>query len=112
VLWRRPGQRRSASAAPLRLALAPAQGRLAVRVLKRRGAELAQPIVLDLACAPGAPLYPLPDETSPHACGSGRCAAPQGAEFACSPSTRMARTAASPAQPRRHGARLPHRKAS
>jgi len=61
VLWRRPGQRASATAAPLRLALSPQQTRLAVRVLKRRGAELAQPIVLDLARRPGAPLYPLPD---------------------------------------------------
>jgi len=43
----------------LRLALAPAQERLAVRVLKRRGAELPRPIELDLARAPGAPLYPL-----------------------------------------------------
>jgi protein ImuA len=59
VLWRRPGQRASATAAPLRLALAPAQGRLAVRILKRRGGELAQPVVLDLAREPGAPLYPL-----------------------------------------------------
>ena len=61
VLWRRPGQRASATAAPLRLALSSQQARLAVRVLKRRGAELSQPIVLDLARAPGAPLYPLPD---------------------------------------------------
>lgn len=59
VLWRRPGQHASAAAAPLRLALAPEQGRLAVRILKRRGGELAQPVVLDLARAPGAPLYPL-----------------------------------------------------
>ncbi len=89
VLWRRPGQRASATAAPLRLALAPSEGRLAVRVLKRRGAELAAPIVLDLARAPGAPLYPLPDGV---------------------PVTR--RTSAFAAQPRHHGARLPHRKAS
>lgn len=58
VLWRRPGERASATAAPLRLALAPAQGRLAIRVLKRRGGDIARPIVLDLARAPGAPLYP------------------------------------------------------
>ena len=64
VLWRRPGERASASAAPLRLALAPAQERLAVRVLKRRGAELPRPIELDLARAPGAPLYPLPHRPS------------------------------------------------
>lgn len=61
VLWRRPGQRASAVAAPLRLSLSPLHAKLAVRVLKRRGAELAQPILLDLARAPGAPLYPLPD---------------------------------------------------
>ena len=61
VLWRRPGQRAGATAAPLRMALASEQGRLAVRVLKRRGAELPQPILLDLARAPGAPLHPLPD---------------------------------------------------
>ena len=48
VLWRQPGQRASASAAPLRLALARRMGRLSVRILKRRGAELTQPIVIDL----------------------------------------------------------------
>ena len=89
VLWRRPGQRASATAAPLRLALAPSQGRLAVRVLKRRGAELAAPIVLDLARAPGAPLYPLPD----------------GIPFA-------EHTSTCPSQGHRYGARLAHRKAS
>jgi cell division inhibitor SulA/protein ImuA len=94
VLWRRPGERASAVAAPLRLSLAPSQGRLAVRVLKRRGGELMRPIVLDLARAPGAPLYP------------GGCTA-------ALPSTAapFARTSTS-APPRRHGARLPHRKAS
>lgn len=56
VLWRRPGQRASAASAPLRLGLTPHEGRLAVHVLKRRGAELAQPILLDLARTPGAPL--------------------------------------------------------
>jgi protein ImuA len=86
VLWRRPGQRASATAAPLRLALAPAEGRLAVRIVKRRGVELARPIVLDLARTAGAPLYPLPD----------------GLPVA-------GRTSASPA-PRR--ARLPQRRAS
>jgi len=54
VLWRRPGQRAVATAAPLRLALAARQGRLTVRVLKRRGAELPDPIVVDLDRAPGA----------------------------------------------------------
>ncbi len=44
ALWRRPGQGGSATAAPLRLALAREDGRLAVRVLKRRGVELTQPV--------------------------------------------------------------------
>lgn len=48
ALWRRPGQRGSATAAPLRLALAPQDGLLAVRVLKRRGAELPQPVLIDV----------------------------------------------------------------
>ena len=87
VLWRRPGQRASAAAAPLRLALSPQHARLAVRVLKRRGAELSLPIVLDLARVPGAPLYPLPDGM---------------------PVTRRT----SPAPARRHGLRLSHRQAS
>jgi len=87
VLWRRPGQRAGASAAPLRLALSPSQGRLAVRVVKRRGAELAQPILLDLARAPGAPLYPLPDGLP-------------GARRGASPSAAV------------RGSRLAHRKAS
>ena len=60
VLWRRPGQRSSATAAPLRLALAPRDGRLAVRVLKRRGAELAQPVLVDVGRAPVADLLPHP----------------------------------------------------
>jgi len=46
ALWRRPGQRGSAMAAPLRLALSPREGKLAVRVLKRRGAELTHPVLL------------------------------------------------------------------
>jgi hypothetical protein len=87
VLWRRPGQRASATAAPLRLSLAPDHGRLAVRVLKRRGAELVQPILLDLGHAPGAPLYPLPDGIP------------------------VMRRSSTP-HVRRHGARLPRRKAS
>ncbi|MEP6678029.1 MAG: translesion DNA synthesis-associated protein ImuA [Betaproteobacteria bacterium] len=50
VLWRRPGHPGGATAAPLRLGLAAADGggRLAVRVLKRRGAELAQPVIVDV----------------------------------------------------------------
>jgi hypothetical protein len=67
VLWRRPGQRGGAAAAPLRLALAPHAGShlgsLAVHVLKRRGAELLAPVLIDIgrpgfapACAnPPAP---------------------------------------------------------
>jgi len=57
VLWRRPGVRTRALAAPLRLGLDADQGRLAVHVLKRRGGEVANPVRLDVearwACAPG-----------------------------------------------------------
>jgi len=35
-------------AAPLRLALSPREGKLAVRVLKRRGGDLAQPALIDV----------------------------------------------------------------
>ena len=66
ALWRRPGQRGGALAAPLRLALAPHAGRLAVRVLKRRGAGLAQPVVLDVERLPCAAPSVLPS-TSPAA---------------------------------------------
>lgn len=48
VLWRRPGQHAVATAAPLRLALTPHEGRLAVQVLKRRGGEVMHPILLDV----------------------------------------------------------------
>jgi protein ImuA len=48
VLWRRPGQRGNAAAAPLRLALAPHAEQLAVHVLKRRGATLPQPVLIDV----------------------------------------------------------------
>jgi hypothetical protein len=48
VLWRRPGQRGSATAAPLRLALSPHAAQLAVHVLKRRGAALPQPVLIDV----------------------------------------------------------------
>jgi hypothetical protein len=44
ALWRRPGQRGSATAAPLRLQVSREQGRLAVRVLKRRGSELSRAV--------------------------------------------------------------------
>jgi cell division inhibitor SulA len=49
VLWRRPDVAARATAAALRLGLEARGGRLAVSVLKRRGGELAQPIVIDLA---------------------------------------------------------------
>ncbi|MEO6566677.1 MAG: translesion DNA synthesis-associated protein ImuA [Casimicrobiaceae bacterium] len=55
ALWRRPGQRGSATAAPLRLALAPQDGQLAVRVIKRRGAGLPLPVLIDIDAATGAP---------------------------------------------------------
>ncbi|HTI48706.1 MAG TPA: translesion DNA synthesis-associated protein ImuA [Casimicrobiaceae bacterium] len=55
VLWRRPGQRSVAAPVPLRLALEPRDGRLAVHVVKRRGAPLAQPVMIDVARAPGTP---------------------------------------------------------
>ena len=55
VLWRRPGQHGRATAAPLRLALSPHAGRLAVHVLKRRGAELPQPVLLDVGAAQPRP---------------------------------------------------------
>jgi cell division inhibitor SulA/protein ImuA len=55
VLWRRPGRHAIAAQAPLRLALDAHDGQLAVRVLKRRGPELAQPVMLDLAHASGTP---------------------------------------------------------
>ena len=99
VLWRRPGEQARAAVAPLRLALGPWQGRLAVRVLKRRGGELARPIVLDLARAPGAPLYPLMHAAAmPFASKGGS-------------QTDIPRTSSS-LPVRRHGSRLPHRKAS
>lgn len=55
VLWRRPGQHAEAASAALRLALAPHHGQIAVRVVKRRGGDIARPILLDV----GAPLPPL-----------------------------------------------------
>ena len=57
VLWRRPGQQAAAAAAPLRLGLSPQDGKLAVRVLKRRGGDLAQPVLIDVDAPPTA----LPD---------------------------------------------------
>jgi hypothetical protein len=64
ALWRRPGQRASATAAPLRLSLAPQDGRLAVRVLKRRGVALPQPVLVDVA-QPVAPAPALPAQAAP-----------------------------------------------
>ena len=67
VLWRRPGQCGSATAAPLRLALSPHAGQLAVHVLKRRGAELPQPVLIDVG-RPGSPpaaTIPLPHVPAP-----------------------------------------------
>jgi cell division inhibitor SulA/protein ImuA len=48
VLWRRPGQRASATTAPLRLALDMRDGKLAVTIVKRRGGDVARPIVIDV----------------------------------------------------------------
>lgn len=48
VLWRRPGQHAIASAAPLRLALAPCDGQLEIKIIKRRGGDVAHPIVVDV----------------------------------------------------------------
>lgn len=58
VLWRRPGQRAVASAAPLRLGLSPSPTRtqLAVRILKRRGGEVPQPVLLDVVLPRSRPL--------------------------------------------------------
>jgi hypothetical protein len=61
MLWRRPGQRGSATAAPLRLALSPHGSNLAVHVLKRRGAELPAPVLIDVGrpgCMPASALPP------------------------------------------------------
>jgi len=67
VLWRRPGQTGGATAAPLRLGLAAAGGgnRLAVRVLKRRGAELSQPVMIDVSGAGFSPPLPAPRRRVP-----------------------------------------------
>jgi protein ImuA len=58
VLWRRPGQQAVATAAPLRLALAPQGCRLSVQVMKRRGGGVAQPVLIDVD--PAAPALPDP----------------------------------------------------
>jgi cell division inhibitor SulA len=49
VLWRRPGVTAQAVSAPLRLGLASGDGMLEVRVLKRRGGEVAAPVRIDVA---------------------------------------------------------------
>jgi len=64
ALWRRPGQRGSATAAPLRLALSRQEGKLAVRVLKRRGTELAGKILLEMSLDPGNGIKPGLDSIS------------------------------------------------
>lgn len=51
VLFRPPQVARETTPAPLRLALATAHGELAVRVLKRRGSPLVNPILLSSAVA-------------------------------------------------------------
>lgn len=56
VLWRRPGQQTIATAAPLRLALAPQGRRLAVKVIKRRGGDVARPVLIDIDAS--APAFP------------------------------------------------------
>jgi cell division inhibitor SulA/protein ImuA len=58
VLWQRPGQQAVAAAAPLRLALAPQDGQLSVQVQKRRGGDVAKPILLDVEAAPALPDRP------------------------------------------------------
>ncbi len=79
VLWRRPGQHAIASAAPLRLALSPHERRLAVRVLKRRGGDVATPVLLDV----DAPRTALPDpRTSAGRAIAGTPTLPEGAQFA------------------------------
>lgn len=60
VLWRRPGQHVQAASAALRLALSPHHGQLAVRVVKRRGGDLAQPVLLDLGHRTVLPCLPMP----------------------------------------------------
>ena len=66
VLWRRPGQHAIASTASLRLSLAPREGRLAVRVLKRRGGDLAQPAIIDVDASLPPPLQRVDSAMSAH----------------------------------------------
>ncbi|MDQ6620587.1 MAG: translesion DNA synthesis-associated protein ImuA [Pseudomonadota bacterium] len=69
VLWRRPGEHAIASAAPLRLALAPHEGGLAIKVLKRRGGDLAHPVIVDVHASRPEPRRSLDSRTS---AGAGR----------------------------------------
>jgi hypothetical protein len=78
VLWRRPGQQARALSAALRLQLSPREGLLAVRVLKRRGGELSQALLLDIErTLPGtrADVIPMPlAATSPEVISMPRAA--------------------------------------
>jgi hypothetical protein len=56
VLWRRPGHVAGAPVAALRLALSPHEGRLAVEIVKRRGSDVARPVLVDV----GPRSHPLP----------------------------------------------------
>ena len=55
-----PSEHARASAAPLRLALESHEGRLAIKVVKRRGGDVVQPIVIDVNTA-RIDRGPLPD---------------------------------------------------
>ena len=55
VLWQRPGQQAVSAAAALRLALAPQDGQLSVQVQKRRGGDVANPILIDVDAASALP---------------------------------------------------------
>ena len=63
ILWRRPGVHARSASVPLRLGLAAQGSRLAVSVQKRRGSEVAAPVLIDLSSrcflAPAQP-RPLP----------------------------------------------------
>jgi len=86
VLWRRPGVRARAVAAPLRLGLKADQGHLAVHVLKRRGGEVADPVRIDVqarwaiapdeALARSLPRSPSTPRVPPRPSSGGAAAAP------------------------------------
>jgi hypothetical protein len=65
VLWRRPGVSAQAIAAPLRLGLESDDGKLSVRILKRRGGEVARPVRIDLAARWSTMPSDLPAMVSP-----------------------------------------------